>query len=144
MVVAVFEEQRHDQALKEIWLQDLPRTAMRHPCDDVLELLLRKDGIKLDRKLLHSDRTLNVSPTMRRRRSLWSGLLFDLILGYVAEIAVPVDARTTFGPLARLLEVCNRGKEAVFWFLLVVTHCRYTLLLLLLENNVGVIMDESI
>ena len=36
VVIAVFKEQRHHHALKQVRLQDLPGSAVRHPGDNIL------------------------------------------------------------------------------------------------------------
>ena len=56
MVVTVLEEQRHHQRLEHVRLEYLPRTPVGHPGDNVVELLLGQNGVKLDWKLLHSNR----------------------------------------------------------------------------------------
>jgi hypothetical protein len=120
VVVAVLEEERHHQALKQIRFQDLPGASMWHPCDNILEFLLSKDSIKLYRELLNADRALN-APSVGRRRRGWRRLLFKFVLRYVAEVAVFVH-----GGSVEVLIVRNQGREAsIAVFVIRFSHCLF-------------------
>lgn len=90
MIVAVFEEEWHNQTLEEIWLQDLPRSSMWHPSDNVMKLLLCKDCVELYRELLHTDRTLHASTRAGRCRRVSSSWLLDLVIVDFTEVSVLV------------------------------------------------------
>mmetsp|Transcript_13784 Transcript_13784/g.39277 ORF Transcript_13784/g.39277 Transcript_13784/m.39277 type:complete len:227 (+) Transcript_13784:1487-2167(+) len=55
VVIVRVEEHRQHEGFEDAWIVDLPRTAMGHPRDDLVELRLRQNRIKLDRESLGAD-----------------------------------------------------------------------------------------
>jgi hypothetical protein len=89
MVVAILKEEWHHQTFKHTRLQDLPGTAVRHPTDDVLKLLLSKNGVEFHRELLDSDRAfVRVSASGSRGGDLLTD--FVVVFRDMTEIAILV------------------------------------------------------
>jgi hypothetical protein len=130
MVVAVLEKERHDQAFKEIRFENLPRSTMRHPSDDIMELFLCKDGIKLDGELLYANGTLHAS-TRYWRRGRRRRISHVCVFLNVSKVAVLVD-----GGSIRILIVRNETGELGFWFCIwaVAHRCVAVLALVLISS----------
>ena len=87
MVVAVLEEERHDEALKHVGLEHLPTSAVRHPGDDIMEFLLGQNGVELDGELLDSNGALEIITIV----VVVSLFLCVLLFRHGAEVAVLVQ-----------------------------------------------------